>query len=110
MGVCIDLYKYRLVDFESKLRAQGCTGNDKMLRQILEACGVIIGEWYALLNNEHYDENNPYYELPELLDSAFPGSEDSFDVILEEGEDTNRGAVETSAIAERLGFKIKEGY
>lgn len=71
MSIRIELYIVVKADLVQRLVAAGAV-RTSLLFEILEECGETIGSSYILLDNEYYDDGNPYYSLFELLDAAFP--------------------------------------
>jgi hypothetical protein len=105
MGVSIDLYKYNYPALvESLMKIEGVNDKQK-LEKILSKCGEIFGDTYLILNNEYYEDGNPYYGVASLIDSAF-GIEDSFDVFLEDRQHAI-DYISPEDIAGEVGFEIE---
>ena len=80
----------------------------ELSHKILDACGSFFGDKYVLLNNEFYDEYNPYFKVSYLFDSAF-NKEDSSDVFLRGAkQEEGINSVDVDEVAEELGIKLKE--
>lgn len=107
MSISIELKFYRKDELLKRLEEWGATDKELTVA-ILEACGSFIGDTYILLNNEHWNDLNPYYGLSFLLDHAYKkaaSEKDSIDIILDEdGEGVN--AIDTEEIAEKLGINL----
>jgi hypothetical protein len=120
MGINIDLHVVGWTDLRTALVENGAEDGE-LLDNILLECGIRSGPNYYILNNEYYENYNPYYNLASLLDSAFPELRDrererpgfpywhgSFDCILEMRESSGKNAVDMYDVAARLGFEIWE--
>lgn len=86
MSVDIDLYAYDYKQLMTKiiehLKLDG-TGKDlKIIQNILEKFGYITqdNEEYIILNNEWYEDGNPYFNICFVICSAFGKSEDKVDL------------------------------
>jgi hypothetical protein len=109
MGMSVDVHSYDYEKLVEKLQKIGAS-DKALLEKILAKFGERIGDRYILVNNEYWDEYNSYYNLPNLIDSAF-GIKDSFDIFLN-GEDCDRRDVNFNAsdceVAEELGIELLE--
>lgn len=86
MSIDIDLYAYDYKQLTTKivehLKLDG-TGKDfKIIQNILEKFWYITqdNEEYIILNNEWYEDGNPYFNICSVICSAFGKSEDKVDL------------------------------
>lgn len=71
MGVSIDLYSY---DYEALLEGiQSYTKaeNTEVIRKILLIGGNVVGDKYIILNNELWEDNSSYYNVPNALERLY---------------------------------------
>ena len=86
MSVDIDLYAYDYKELVSKiverLKLDGSEKDLEMIQNILEKFGYITKdkEEYIILNNEWYEDGNPYFNICYVICSAFGKSEDEVDL------------------------------
>lgn len=109
MGVNIDVRIYNKPALLERLAAWGATDAD-LTGRILDACGTTFGDVYVLLNNEYYEDENPYYHICDLIEAAFH-AEDSFDVFLDTHNEISRdgiAAIDVEDIAARLGISLPD--
>lgn len=86
MSIDIDLYAYDYKQLVSKivehLKLDGSEKDLEMIQNILEKFGYITKdkEEYIILNNEWYEDGNPYFNICYVICSAFGKSEDEVDL------------------------------
>ena len=86
MSVDIDLYAYDYKQLVSKivehLKLGGTKKDLDLIQNILERFGYITkdNEEYIILNNEWYEDGNPYFNICTVICSAFGKSEDKIDL------------------------------
>ena len=86
MSIDIDLYAYDYKQLVSKivehLKLDGTEKDLELIQNILERFGYITldNKEYIILNNEWYEEGNPYFNICTVICSAFGKSEDKVDL------------------------------
>lgn len=70
MGISIMPYFYEEQPLIEALKKDGAE-DEVLLRKIMEKFGTFLGNKYILLHNEYYQDYNPYFELADVLNSAF---------------------------------------
>ena len=86
MSIDIDLYAYDYKQLVSKivehLKLDGSEKDLKLIQNILERFGYITldNEEYIILNNEWYEDGNPYLNICTVICSAFGKPEDEVDL------------------------------
>ena len=86
MSIDIDLYAYDYKQLVSKivehLKLVGTEDDLKIIQNILERFGYITldNKEYIILNNEWYENGNPYYNICSVICSAFRKSESKVDL------------------------------
>ena len=86
MSIDIDLYAYDYKQLVSKivehLKLDGSEKDLKLIQNILERFGYITldNEEYIILNNEWYEDGNPYFNICDVICSAFGKSEYEVDL------------------------------
>ena len=113
MGISIDLYKYdfgRLLDH--LMTFEGIDDREK-LKEILLDFGEVIDGKYILLNNEHYEDGNCYYNLSAVIDAVFK-TENSFDAFLYDAEKSGKermvSYVDIDDIADKYNIEQNDDY
>lgn len=78
MGISVDLWCYSYQELRATYMEMGVDDPDRLDR-ILKLCGVPLPESdiYVLLNNEHCDNESPYYALMQLIEEAWPAMADA---------------------------------
>ena len=104
MGISIDLYKYDYTTLVADLMSVDGINDQKKLEMILSECGEIIHDTYLILNNEYYEDGNPYYSVAVLIDLAF-SVEDSFDVTLKNRK-CAKDYVNVDDVAKKLNIEL----
>ena len=86
MSIDIDLYAYDYKELVSKivehLKLDGSKKTVETIQKILERFGYITidNTEYIILNNEWYEDGNPYFNICDVICSAFGKSEDKVDL------------------------------
>lgn len=86
MSIDIDLYAYDYKQLVSKivehLKLDGTEEELQKIEKILERFGYITNDKkeYIILNNEYYEDGNPYFNICDVICSAFGESEDEVDL------------------------------
>lgn len=86
MSIDIDLYAYDYKQLVSKivehLKLDGSEKDLKLIQNILERFGYITNDKkeYIILNNEYYEDGNPYFNICDVICSAFGKSESNEDL------------------------------
>lgn len=86
MSIDIDLYAYDYKELLSKivehLKLNGTEEELQKIENILERFGYITKdkEEYIILNNEWYEDGNPYFNVCDVICSAFEKSERNEDL------------------------------
>lgn len=86
MSIDIDLYAYNYKQLVSKivehLKLDGTEEELQKIEKILERFGYITNDKkeYIILNNEYYEDGNPYFNICDVICSAFGKSEDEVDL------------------------------
>lgn len=91
--------------FDELNKKKGIT-DKKLLRKVLKQFGHFAGDKYFLLNNEHWEDYNPYYKLGATIDYIF-NVKDSFNVYLW-CESEEFFGVTISNIVDGLGIDYKK--
>lgn len=81
----------------------------ELINAILDSCGETIDNVYIILHNEHYEDENAYYQLMTLLECAFEKS--SLECFFGAKSANNveaLGYVEGEEVADQLGFEWDE--
>lgn len=114
MGMSIDLHSYDAEKLIGSIANYFGTSDVEKIREIMACCGEFISDRYLLLNNELWEDYNAYYQISEVLESAF-GSEEKQDVFSKcicysKGSDHKEICVgkEIDEIYESLGIVRKE--
>ena len=73
MGISVDVWSCPYSLLRDAYLKMGADDSDK-LDQILDICGRRLPHYdmYIFLNDEHYDNESPYYALMGLLEAAWP--------------------------------------
>lgn len=103
MGICIDLNIYKAESLIQRFKDIGVEDEER-IRAILSDCGRFVGDEYIILNNEYYDEYNPYYSVIDILDTAF-GIESQTQVFHEVRETEGINSVDRVELFEKYGLK-----
>ena len=103
MSISVDVYIYNKDLLLSSLKDWGADDKELTIK-ILDKCGYFTGDSYVILNNELYEDGNPFYKIADLFDSAFKGK-NSFDIFLAQRSD-GINYVEIGDIAEELGIEL----
>lgn len=86
MSIDIDLYAYDYNQLVSKivehLKLDGTEEELQKIEKILERFGYITRDKqeYIILNNEYYEDGNPYFNICDVICSAFGKSESNEDL------------------------------
>jgi hypothetical protein len=107
MSRSIEMNKGNINEIVEKLMSEHKEIDSKdMLIKILGSFGEIIGDTYIILNNEHWEEYNSYYNVSSFIDMYF-GCKDSFDVICYSMKEAVCN-MNKHEVADLLGLKFRE--
>lgn len=110
MGVYVDLYRVNKEDIINKTMEYCNTGNKEKLIRIFDYFMVDCGDEYILLNNEHYEDVNPYYLLIETIDNMFGTNNWQSEVWFEVRTTIKDIYHERYEIEEKFHIKMDEEY
>lgn len=75
MGICIDIKKVKLEPLKDciieKLKVENSELNREKIQTILNEFGETFNDTYIILNNEYYEDGNPYYNVLDVVAWAF---------------------------------------
>jgi len=81
MGIYVDLFKYDYAALCNEIVRVGeierSFKNIKKLELILSKFGEIIGGKYIILNNEHSEDGNPYWNVAKAIETVFGVNEEN---------------------------------
>lgn len=110
MGRSVDLYYYQASGLLHALGEWSEGDNEQFLREILAECGTFRDDVYIVVDNEFYNDYNPFWALLEVLSAAFPHKKIRKDVydIFRDGREWGITSADKQDIAGRLGITLED--
>ncbi|ECW8281592.1 hypothetical protein KX878_002749 [Listeria monocytogenes] len=71
MGISIDLHSYDYEALVEGIQSYTKAENTEVIRKILLIGGNVIGDKYIILNNELWEDNSSYYNVPNALERLY---------------------------------------
>ena len=110
MGVNIDLYRADKASLVEKTMEYCNTNNRGKLIEVFNYFMIDNGGEYILLNNEYYEEVNPYYLLMQTIDSMFGTDNWQSEVWFKVRKSIDDIYHEQYEIEEKFNIKMYEEY
>jgi len=105
MGVSINLKKLNLETLLNSLQESGAPKDKDLLLKILSEFGIVSGDDYIILHNEHYEDYNAYFEVAEFFDRAY-GLDCFYECFCKPSERID--GTNAEEVSEKLGIELAE--